>query len=488
MAFLPAPQTFGSQFGAGLGQGIAATLPEKLEQFITTKRTQREKSSINQKIEALGENATLTDKMGIWLGSDLSPEDKKQGYEVLKNEGATAFAEKFKNQNYTIGDIVEGTSLGYITPGLAPILASPLIKDPMEQQLLQQFFGGGGQPGIGGEEQPAPGIQEDISVGLEDRVTQDSTAQQGAKEAAPGEETVRPPRRTSPIIDNEGRKKLLQRMMTTKGPLANLAKTELASIEKSEERQFKKTEKEEERGFQTAEKEEKRIFEEKKRKEEAEARTKETAEKRAFDRNKSYLDRISDIAVELPKERVALQQMRGALDDKSFNSWRNVVAEMTGVETLKTASAQVLNSASKQFLMSSLAGLTGRPNQFIEKQITKALISPLYRNEANELIYEGLEGLNKLKEREVQIAEDLEDFYTSKGEEIPRTFQKMVRAQHKQEVDDFENRYEQRVKQLLSSKDAKSDEVRMTDPDGKLRNVPKKDAKKAQDAGYKLVK
>jgi len=470
MAFLPAPKTFGSQFGSGLGKGIAESLPEKLEQFITTKRAEREKSSINQKIEDLGEKATLTDKMGVWLSSNLSPEDKKQGYEMLKQEGATGFSEKFQNQDYTVADIIEGTSLGYITPGLAPILAAPLMKDPLEQQLIQQYFGDQGQPGIGDQGQPAPGIQED-------RVTQDFTAQNGVKQAPPGEETVRPPRRESSILDTEARKKLLKRMMTTKGPLASLAKTELASLEKAEEREF-----------QTAEKEEKREFEEKKRKEEAEAKTKETAEKRSFDRNKGYLDRISNIALELPKERVALQQMKGALDDKSFNSWRNVVAEMTGLEALKTASAQVLNSASKQFLMASLAGLTGRPNQFIEKQITKALISPLYQNEANELIYEGLEGLNKLKEREVEIAEDLEDFYTSKGEEIPRTFQKMVRAQHKKEVDDFEKRYEQRIKQLLSSKDAKSDEVRMTDPDGKLRNVPKKDAKKAQDAGYKLVK
>ena len=111
----------------------------------------------------------------------------------------------------------------------------------------------------------------------------------------------------------------------------------------------------------------------------------EKQDQRSFERNKKYLDRISSIAQELPKEKVALAQMKGALEDDNFNSLRNAVAEMTGFEALKSASAQTVNSASKQFLMASLAGLTGRPNQFIERQITKALISPLYHDVANEL-------------------------------------------------------------------------------------------------------
>ena len=247
-------------------------------------------------------------------------------------------------------------------------------------------------------------------------------------------------------------------------------------------------EKAEERGFQAREKKEKREYDERKRREEATATDVATKEKRAFDRSKGYLDTLSDVARELPKEKLALSQMRGALDDKDFNSWQNIIAEMTGFEALKTASAQVVNSASKQFLMASLAGLTGRPNQFIEKQITKALVSPLYKDEANELIYEGLEGMHELKKREVEIAEDLEEFYTEGGGEIPRNFQKLVRDQHRSEIDAFEKRYEQRVKELLSSKDVKSNEVRMRDPQGNLRNVPKKDVEAAKAANYKVVR
>ncbi len=473
MATLPAPITFGSQFGAGLGAGLAESLPEKLDQFITIKRSEREKTSVKRKIDELGPEATLQDKMGIWLSSSLSPEDKKQGFEILKQEGATSFAQKFKDKDYTISDLIEGATLGYIPPGLAQEMARPLLRDPMEQQLLQQFFGGNGQPG---EERP-----QDIYLDSEERVSEGPAGEEISDVTVEGEIPA-PSRPTLPATprtpqQNAKRKELLQRMMATKGPAATLAKSELASMEKAEER-----------GFQQKEKKEKREFEERKRTEEAATRATETKEKRAFDRSKGYLDSISDIAKELPKEKLALSQMRGALDDKDFNSFRNVIAEMTGIEALKTKSAQVVNSASKQFLMASLAGLTGRPNQFIERQITKALVSPLYHNEANELIYEGLEGLHNLKKREVEIAEDLEEFYTEGGGEIPRNFQKLVRAQHKKEVDAFETRYKQRVTELLSSKDVKSNEVRMRDPQGNLRNVPKKDVEAAKAANYKVVR
>jgi len=211
----------------------------------------------------------------------------------------------------------------------------------------------------------------------------------------------------------------------------------------------------------------------------------EKQEQRSFDRNKKYLDRISAIADEMPKEKLALSQMKGAIDSKDFNSYKNIVAEMTGLEVLKTASAQTVNSAAKQFLMSSLASIAGRPNQFIEQQISKALISPLYKNEVNDLIFEGLEGLSRLKEKEVELAENLEEKYTSRGKEIPRNFQKIIRENLKKEASDFEKNYEERVAELLSSK--KGSFV-MIDPAGNKRSVPKKDVQAAKKAGYRLGK
>lgn len=249
MAFLPAPQTFGSQFGAGLGQGIAATLPEKLEQFITTKRSEREKSSINQKIEALGESATLTDKMGVWLSSNLSPEDKKQGYEVLKNEGATEFAEKFKNQNYTIADIVEGTSLGYITPGLAPILAAPLMKDPLEQKVLQQILGEGfGEADPIQEEQVTEIISEEALLPTGEVPIQ-APPMSAAKNPTQSMSSDTPMPTKAPRVTKSGKggwsqvpDEDISKFSLLKGPVADSAKLELNRREKEKDREFKEKE------------------------------------------------------------------------------------------------------------------------------------------------------------------------------------------------------------------------------------------------------
>lgn len=207
----------------------------------------------------------------------------------------------------------------------------------------------------------------------------------------------------------------------------------------------------------------------------------EKSKQRSFDLNKPYLEKISNISRGLSKEKLALQQMKGAMDAGDFNSFKNVIGEMTGLEFLKTASAQVVNSASKQFLMSSLEDITGRPNAFIEKEITKALISPLYKEEANQLIYEGLEGLHELKKREVEIAQDLQEKYTAKGGEVPRNFQKLVRKQLQKEALEFEKRYEKRVKDLLSSKKG---QVSIISPDGQKGFIPKSELEDALDQGY----
>jgi len=214
---------------------------------------------------------------------------------------------------------------------------------------------------------------------------------------------------------------------------------------------------------------------------------------RSFTRNLKYLEKQSNILLEVPKEKLALTQMRGALESGDFNSFRNAVGEITGQEILKTASAQTVNSASKQFLLSSLAGLTGRPNRFLEKQITKALISPLYRNAANTLILEGLEGLANLKQKDAETAMDLEEEYTSRGEEIPRNLQRLVQKKMEKETRDFEKNYQNRMIELLDLKKSPDertggDLIRMTDPKGNLRDVPKDQKEEALKAGYKLAR
>jgi hypothetical protein len=209
---------------------------------------------------------------------------------------------------------------------------------------------------------------------------------------------------------------------------------------------------------------------------------------RSFERNKKYLNRISDISAEIPKETVALQQMRAALDSGDFGNWNNVLAELTGLEFLKNAPAQTVNAATKQYLMSSLAGITGRPNQFIEQQITKASINPQYREAANELIYDGMKGLADLKNKEVEIAQKIEGQFSRQGKEVPRNFQEIVKKELKKSADKFEKDYEKSVREKLKGMGPPKGFDMMRDLQGNLRQVPSEQRDEALKAGYKLQK
>lgn len=174
----------------------------------------------------------------------------------------------------------------------------------------------------------------------------------------------------------------------------------------------------------------------------------EKLEERSFRRNEPFLKKIDEQALAQPQMDLALTQMGAALEAGDFGAWRNVAGDLTGFEFLKNASAQTVNSASKEFLISALSDLTGRPNQWIEKQISKAIINPQYKDQANEMIFTGLKHLNDLRKARTATALDLEEKYTEQGKEIPRNFQKLVQKKLEPLQKRFESEYKEQLKNL----------------------------------------
>lgn len=212
-----------------------------------------------------------------------------------------------------------------------------------------------------------------------------------------------------------------------------------------------------------------KIYEGEKKAEEQQKKREEKFEDRAFKRNEKYLEKLGEAQTSLPKKKLALQQMRAAVDSGEFSGIRNALADYTGLDFLKNAPAQTVNSAIKEYLISDLASITGRPNQFIEKQLSLALVNPQFAQEANEMILQGLEGLQKLKEREIEIADELEEKFISQGKEIPRNFQKLVSNKMTKEVEDFEKSYENNIRKTFGSIDKESSQF----PKGTIRTSKK---------------
>lgn len=198
-----------------------------------------------------------------------------------------------------------------------------------------------------------------------------------------------------------------------------------------------------------------------------EQKQKKAGQEQSYKRNEKYLHRLDESKASNRKRQLALNQIGAALQTGNFESFRNRIGQFTGLDFLKDASAQTVNTASKEFLVGSLSEITGRPNMFLEQAISKAMVNPLYQKEANQIIYEGFQLLQSLGEKEHKIADDLEEFYTQDGGEIPRNFQKLVQ----QEVDKFAEpaieAYQERINKLLSQEDKLSGQmVDVIGPDG----------------------
>lgn len=172
-------------------------------------------------------------------------------------------------------------------------------------------------------------------------------------------------------------------------------------------------------------------------------------ESRDFKRNEKYAEHIEKIRMDQNRKSLALQQMRGALESGDFESARNTVANFLGADFLKTADAQTVNAAIKNFLISDLGQITGNKNVFLERQITAALINPAYAPVANKLILEGLENLDRFHNLEVEAYDRMEQEYLDAGREPPRNFASLVRKSIQPEINKWETAYEEKVRKQL---------------------------------------
>jgi hypothetical protein len=175
-------------------------------------------------------------------------------------------------------------------------------------------------------------------------------------------------------------------------------------------------------------------------------------EERNYKRNEAFLKDVDSSAKNIHTMGLALKQMRSSLDQGDYSSFQNIAANITGQEWIKTASAQVANTATKEYLMSSLSELTGRPNQFIEQQLTKAAINPEYTEQANRAILEGLDLLYDLRRKKVEFTNQMEEHYTRNGGEVPRNFIKLVNDKLDKYATPQLEKYEKNVKNILNRK------------------------------------
>jgi len=93
--------------------------------------------------------------------------------------------------------------------------------------------------------------------------------------------------------------------------------------------------------------------------------------KRHQDISDKTIIEANTLAKEIPIKQNALNAVEDAIASKdlSFWSWDNL-AEISGIEGLRSKEGSLLKTAQKEFLLGNLGRIKGRPNQWIEQQIS----------------------------------------------------------------------------------------------------------------------
>ena len=147
------------------------------------------------------------------------------------------------------------------------------------------------------------------------------------------------------------------------------------------------------------------------------------------DSNRKYQTEISqEILKDAEKEAKGLTESESALAlmkdaianrDMSFFSPDNL-AEMTGIEGLRSKEGALFKTAGKEFFLGNLNRAGARPNQFIEKQIVEMLPKIGRSTAANLSVARAFENEIDLKKEKVRLTRELADELESKLGYVPR--------------------------------------------------------------------
>jgi hypothetical protein len=95
---------------------------------------------------------------------------------------------------------------------------------------------------------------------------------------------------------------------------------------------------------------------------------------RAFEskRSEPILKKNDEIRASLPVRNTAREVMKKAIQSGKVGSLKDYLADVTGIEPLRSNEGSVFKTASKEYFLRNLARAGARPNQWIEQQIADA--------------------------------------------------------------------------------------------------------------------
>lgn len=210
--------------------------------------------------------------------------------------------------------------------------------------------------------------------------------------------------------------------------------------------------------------------------------------------SEKVLIKADEQAAEIPQKTAALESMELAVKERNMGFFsRDNLAEITGVEGLRSPEGALFLTASKEYFLGSLKRAGARPNQWIERQIQKMLPKVGRTTEANLSVVEALRADLAVENKRLELTEQL----ANESEEKYGYVHRNLGSQVLKKLTPFANRQQKELEQRLREikKDAaKSSKVKKASPgmvniirpDGRRGQIPKENLEKALELGATL--
>lgn len=139
--------------------------------------------------------------------------------------------------------------------------------------------------------------------------------------------------------------------------------------------------------------------------------------KKDLDRSSKILEKADESALALPQKRSALNLMKDAILQKDMSFWSgDNLAEITGIEALRSPEGALFKTAGKEYFLGSIARAGARPNQWVEQQISDMLTKIGRSTEANLSVERALQNELDLEEERVRLTNEISDRLRSQGD------------------------------------------------------------------------
>lgn len=175
-----------------------------------------------------------------------------------------------------------------------------------------------------------------------------------------------------------------------------------------------------------------------------------------------YLDEARKSKEELFAQQTSLDSaMQGIREGKNLK--QDFWADFLGLPQLKTAPGAVIDATAKTHMLSAINNLSGgRPNMFLEKQVSQAFALPGSSPEANMAKLEILKSLADMKQFQIDKAFEIEDRFEKMGKPIPGKIGRLALKEAEPAIQKRQKTLAYKLQDLMEPKEG-SPELEMVD-------------------------